>query len=149
MFRKSVYSLAAVLAGVSAALGGVVPASAAADTQHRCVTDAKLVPSCDVLWGAAAGGFTGKPRDQELKAWEKLSGRTSTIFHTYHKGDDLFPTAAEKAMTSDPAHPRVLLANWRVEWGSTWSNVAAGKLDKRIDAFAARAKAYGRSSSWS
>jgi beta-mannanase len=144
MLRKSVYSLAAVLAGVSAALGGVVTQAHAADTQHRCVTDAKLVPSCDVLWGAAAGGFTGKPRDQELRAWEKLSGRTSTIFHTYHKGDEIFPTAAEKAMTADPAHPRVLLANWRVDWGSTWANVAAGKLDKRIDAFAARAKAYDK-----
>src|SRR3954471_24456156 len=126
MLRKSVYSLAAVLSGVGAALGGVTQAHAAADTQHRCVTDAKLVPSCDVLWGAAAGGFTGKPRDQELRTWEKLSGRTSTIFHTYHKGDEKFPTQAEIAMTSNPAQPRVMLMNWRVEYGSNWRNVAAG-----------------------
>src|SRR3954454_23723274 len=128
MLRKSVYSLAAVLAGVSAALGGVTQAHAAADTPPRCVTDAKLVPSCNVLWGAAAGGFTKAPRDQELRTWENLSGRTSTIFHTYHKGDEKFPTDAEIKMTEDPAHPRVLLMNWRVDYGSTWANVAAGKL---------------------
>ncbi|GAA2616585.1 glycoside hydrolase family 26 protein [Paractinoplanes durhamensis] len=146
MFRKSVYSLAAVIAGVGAALAGSAGAAQAADSvpttpaKTACVTNAKLVPSCNVLWGAAAGGFTGKPRDLELRNWEKLSGRTSTIFHTYHKGDEKFPTAGEIAMTSDPANPRVLLMNWRVEYGSNWHNVAAGKLDRRIDAFASRVK---------
>jgi beta-mannanase len=147
MLRKSVFSLAALVAGFGAALAA--PASAAQATTPAapaaapaaCVTGAKLVPSCGVLWGAAAGGFTSKPRDIELKNWEKLSGRTSTIFHTYHKGDEKFPTASEIAMTRDAAHPRVLLLNWRVEYGSTWANVAAGKMDKRIDAFAARIKA--------
>ncbi|MBM2623063.1 DNRLRE domain-containing protein [Actinoplanes sp. LDG1-06] len=109
-----------------------------------CVTGANLVPSCGVLWGAAAGGFTTAPRDQALKDWEKLSGRTSTIFHTYHKGDEIFPTKAEIAMTSDAASPRVLLTNWKIAYGSTWAKVAQGQQDKRIDAFAARAKAYGK-----
>jgi len=146
MLRKSVYSLAAAIAGIGAALAGTAGAQAAGSVpatvtaKTNCVTDAKLVPSCNVLWGAAAGGFTAKPRDLELRNWEKLSGRTSTIFHTYHKGDEKFPTAAEIAMTSDPANPRVLLMNWRVEYGSNWRNVAAGKLDRRIDAFAARVK---------
>jgi beta-mannanase len=98
------------------------------------------VPSCGVLWGAAAGGFTTRPRDTELRAWEKTSGRTAAIFHTYHKGDEKFPTASEIAMARDAAHPRVLLLNWKVEYGSTWAAVAAGKLDARIDAFAARVK---------
>ncbi|PRY28698.1 DUF7594 domain-containing protein, partial [Pseudosporangium ferrugineum] len=49
-----------------------------------CVTDAMLVPSCGVLWGAAAGGFTDTPRDQALKAWEQTTGRTAAIFHAYH-----------------------------------------------------------------
>ena len=140
--RKSVFSLAALLAGVGAALTAGVPAQAApASRAAGCETGALLVPSCGVLWGAAAGGFSELPRDQELKTWEKLSGRTATIFHTYHKGDEKFPTAAEIAMTRDPARPRVLLLNWRVEYGSTWANVAAGKLDDRIDAFADRLKA--------
>jgi beta-mannanase len=142
MLRKSVYSLAAVLAGIGAAIAGPVAAQAApaATKGGECVTDAKLVPNCGVLWGAAAGGFTGKPRDEEHKSWEKLSGRTATIFHTYHKGDEVFPTQAEMTMARDKAKPRVLLLNWRVEYGSTWANVAAGKLDKRIDTFAARVK---------
>jgi beta-mannanase len=144
--RKSVLSMAALFAGLGAALATPTQAQAATPTTGTatkpatCTTDAKLVPSCGVLWGAAAGGFTTLPRDQELKTWEQRSGRTATIFHTYHKGDEQFPTASEIAMTRDAAHPRVLLLNWRVEYGSTWANVAAGKLDRRIDAFAARVK---------
>ena len=148
MLRKSGYSLAVLLAGVGAAFGSGpatvqaattnAPAPAAAPAAAKCVTDAKLVPSCGVLWGAAAGGFTTLPRDVEHKNWEKVSGRTATIFHTYHKGDEKFPTDAEIAMVREPAKPRVLLLNWRVEYGSSWANVAAGKLDTRIDAFAAR-----------
>jgi beta-mannanase len=102
-----------------------------------CVTDALLVPSCGVLWGAAAGGFTDAPRDEALRAWEGLTGRTATIFHAYHKGDEMFPTKPEIAMTQDPAHPRVLLLNWKVAYGSTWAKVAAGEKDARIDAWAA------------
>ncbi|GLW35766.1 DUF7594 domain-containing protein [Actinoplanes regularis] len=110
----------------------------------NCVTGAKLVPSCGVLWGGAAGGFTSKPRDAEHRDWEALSGRTATIFHTYHKGDESFPTTAEIAMTSDAANPRVLLLNWKIAYGSTWAKVAKGEQDKRIDAFATRIKAYGK-----
>jgi hypothetical protein len=109
-----------------------------------CVTGALLVPSCGVLWGAAAGGFTSAPRDEEVKTWEKTSGRTATIFHTYHKGDEPFPTKAETAMTADAAHPRVLLMNWKIAYGSSWAKVARGEQDRRIDAFAGRAKAYGK-----
>ncbi|WP_307831673.1 CBM96 family carbohydrate-binding protein, partial [Nucisporomicrobium flavum] len=69
------------------------PAPATGD----CVTGKLLVPSCGVLWGAAAGGFTSAPRDAALKDWEKLSGRTASIFHTYHKGDEPFPTKSEMA----------------------------------------------------
>ncbi len=109
-----------------------------------CVTGDLLVPSCGVLWGAAAGGFTDNPRDAELKRWEQVSGRTASIFHTYHKGDEPFPTKSEIAMTRDPAHPRVLLLNWKIAYGSTWAKVAKGEQDRRIDAFAARVQAtYG------
>jgi beta-mannanase len=146
--RKIILSVAAALAvaltPAAAFAGGTDANPATGPSAARCVTGAKLVPSCGVLWGAAAGGFTGAPRDAELKTWEKRSGRTSTIFHTYHKGDEIFPTPSEVAMTRDPAHPRVLLLNWRVEYGSNWAAVASGKLDKRIDAFAVRARSYGQ-----
>jgi beta-mannanase len=101
-----------------------------------CTTGALLVPTCGVLWGAAAGGFTSAPRDAALKDWETLTGRTATIFHAYHRGDEMFPTKAEIAMTEDPAHPRVLMLNWKVAYGSTWAAVAAGDKDARIDAWA-------------
>ena len=131
--------LTAMLAGAAAALA---PTAARADT--ACVTGPKLVPSCGVLWGGAAGGFTSAPRDAALKTWERESGRTATIFHAYHKGDESFPTRSEIAMTRDAAHPRVLLLNWKIAYGSTWARVARGGEDRRIDAFAARAKAYGQ-----
>jgi beta-mannanase len=105
-----------------------------------CVTDALLVPSCGVLWGGAAGGFTDAPRDQALKTWEALTGRTATIFHAYHKGDEQFPTKAEMAMTQDTTNPRVLLLNWKIAYNSTWAKVAAGQQDARIDKWSAYVK---------
>ncbi|MFC5001467.1 DNRLRE domain-containing protein [Dactylosporangium cerinum] len=99
----------------------------------ECKVDAKLVPSCGVLWGAAAGGFSDVPRDEALKTFEQKTGRTSTIYHTYHKGDELFPTKDEIAMSSDPASPRTLMLNWKVGYGTKWANVAKGDQDARID----------------
>ncbi|WP_041841521.1 CBM96 family carbohydrate-binding protein [Actinoplanes friuliensis] len=106
----------------------------------ECVTDALLVPSCGVLWGAAAGGFTDTPRDQALKSWEAMTGRTATIYHTYHKGDEQFPTKPEIAMTQDAQNPRVLLLNWKIAYNSTWAKVAAGAQDARIDKWSAYVK---------
>jgi len=126
--------------GAVALTGSADGAAATPASTGDCVTGALLVPSCGVLWGAAAGGFTEAPRDVELKRWEKASGRHASIFHAYHKGDDRFPTADEITMARDAAHPRVLLLNWKVSHRSTWARVAAGQQDKRIDAFAARVK---------
>ncbi|MEU8663944.1 glycosyl hydrolase, partial [Actinoplanes philippinensis] len=138
---KFLTALTAVLAGAGAALA---PSTAATAAPAACVTDAKLVPSCGVLWGGAAGGFTSAPRDQALKTWEKASGRTASLFHQYHKGDEAFPTKAEIAMTNDADNPRALLLNWKIAYGSSWAKVAKGEQNRRIDAFAARAKAYGK-----
>ena len=156
MRRSKLVKYSSVLSALVAGLGALTWAPAAhaatsgaasatagatAGDTAQCVTDERLVPSCGVLWGAAAGGFTTAPRDQELKTWENLSGRTATIFHTYHKGDEPFPTKSEIAMTRDAARPRVLLLNWKIAYGSSWAKVAKGEQDKRIDAFAARVKA--------
>jgi hypothetical protein len=116
------------------------PTPAPAPAPAECVTDALLVPSCGVLWGAAAGGFTDTPRDQALKDWEAMTGRTAAIFHAYHKGDEQFPTRAEIAMTEDPQKPRVLLLNWKVAYKTTWAKVAAGGQDARIDKWSAYVK---------
>jgi len=125
--------IAAMAIGASAALGFAGTANAADAAQPKCTVDAKLVPSCGVLWGAAAGGFSDAPRDEALKTFEAKSGRTSAIFHTYHKGDEQFPTTSEIAMTKDPARPRTLMLNWKVAYGTTWAKVAAGAQDARID----------------
>jgi hypothetical protein len=116
-------------------------APTAPTTAAPCVTGALLVPSCGVLWGAAAGGFTDAPRDDALLEWERITGRTATIFHTYHRGNELFPTRDEIAMTGDAAHPRVLLTNWKVAYNTSWAKVAAGGQDARIDAWAKYVKA--------
>jgi hypothetical protein len=110
-------------------------------TPGPCTVDTKLVPSCGVLWGAAAGGFTDAPRDDALRAWEQASGRTSSIYHTYHKGDELFPTKDEIAMAREAGRTRLLMLNWKVAYGSTWAKVAAGEQDARIDREAAYLKA--------
>jgi hypothetical protein len=149
--RSKLLTFSSVLSALLTGMGVVSTAPAAAHAAGveaaapaGCVTDDLLVPSCGVLWGAAAGGFTTRPRDAELRTWENLSGRTATIFHTYHKGNEPFPTKSEVAMTNDPARPRVLLLNWKVAYGSNWAKVAKGDQDARIDAFATRVKAYGK-----
>jgi hypothetical protein len=110
-------------------------------TPAPCTVDAKLVPTCGVLWGAAAGGFTDTPRDQALRTWEQTTGRTASIYHTYHKGDELFPTTDEIAMAREAGKPRILMLNWKVAYGTTWAKVAAGAEDARIDREAAYLKA--------
>lgn len=134
---RSVTALAALIIGAGTVGAG---AQAAVAAGAACQTGKLLVPTCGVLWGAAAGGFTTAPRDAALKDWENLSGRTASIFHTYHKGDEPFPTRSEMAMARDAAHPRVLLLNWKIAYGSTWAKVARGEQDARIDAFAERVK---------
>ena len=103
------------------------------------------MPSCNVLWGAAAGGFSETPRDQALREWEAKSGRTASVYHTYHRGDELFPTKAEIAMANEAGKPRILFTNWKVGYGTKWGKVAAGEQNARIDKLSAHIKAnYGR-----
>jgi hypothetical protein len=107
----------------------------------QCTVDAKLVPTCGWLWGAAAGGFSETPRDEALRTWEKVSGSPTNIYHTYHRGDEMFPTKAEIAMARDPQNPRLLMLNWKVAYGTKWANVAAGQQNARIDKLSAYIKA--------
>jgi hypothetical protein len=129
------------LSYTGSATATVETAPAAPSAAAGCVTGALLVPSCGVLWGAAAGGFTDGPRDQALIDWERITGRTATIYHAYHRGNELFPNKAEIAMADDPAHPRVLMINWKVAYNTTWAKVAAGSQDARIDDWARYVKA--------
>jgi Glycosyl hydrolase family 26 len=117
------------------------PSQPAPADPSTCTVSEKLVPTCNVLWGAAAGGFSETPRDQALREWEAKSGRTASIYHTYHKGDEQFPTKAEIAMANEPGKPRILFTNWKVGYGTKWSKVASGGMDARIDKLSAHIKA--------
>src|SRR5437763_2601881 len=71
------------------------PSGAPAAPDHACAVGPKLVPTCNILWGAAAGGFGPVPRDEAIRSWEAASGRPTSIYHAYHRGDEVFPTPAE------------------------------------------------------
>ncbi|MET8154397.1 glycosyl hydrolase [Actinoplanes sp. NPDC049668] len=135
---KPLTVLTALAVGAGIAVAGTTAAPAA--PAEVCVTNDNLAPSCGVLWGVAAGGFTEVRRDEAHQDWEKLSGRTATIFHTYHKGDEVFPNKAEIAMARDKNNPRVLALNWKVAHGASWAKVAKGEKDARIDRLAAHLK---------
>ena len=119
------------------------PSGAPAAPGRTCMIGPRLVPTCNILWGAAAGGFGPVPRDEAVRSWEAASGRPTSIYHAYHRGDEVFPTPAEVGMAHDPAHPRLLMLNWRVGLGTTWARVAAGAVDTRIDREAVRLRAFG------
>jgi beta-mannanase len=138
----------ALTAGVIAGTLAGGPANAAAPvvasgttSPTTCTVNAKLVPTCGLLWGAAAGGFTAVPRDTAEKTWEQASGRTAGVYHTYHRGDELIPTTAEIAMAHNQAQPRTLFLNWKVDYGTTFAAVARGAANARIDREAAYLKA--------
>jgi hypothetical protein len=110
--------------------------SSSASSGH-CTVSAKLVPTCGELWGVAPGAFTTQVRTAALLDFEKTVGQTMDIFHAYHKDDDQFPTADERAIATDPSHPRLLLENWKPSTSQTWAQVADGGADARIDKLAA------------
>lgn len=123
-------------AGLAPAPGRSVPPG----TGRDCRLSARLVPSCGVLWGVAPGAYTDLQPTQALADFEEKTGRPASILHEYHRGDELFPTADEIAATRQDGGHRLLLINWKVDWGTTWANVAAGGADARIDRLAGYVK---------
>jgi hypothetical protein len=110
-------------------------------TKKSCKVDRRLVPSCGLLWGVAPGAYTDLPASRALKRFESTTGRPADILHSYHRGDEVFPTADEIAAVHQP-RKRILFANWKVAWGTTWADVADGGQDARIDRLAARLRAF-------
>ncbi|BCJ71022.1 hypothetical protein CS0771_05660 [Catellatospora sp. IY07-71] len=97
-----------------------------------CVIGRTLVPTCGALWGVAPGAHTSQNRIQALHEFERRTNRLQVVYHAYHRGTSLFPTAEELAITRDPAHKRVLFLNWKPQHVS-WAGIAAG--DRRTDAY--------------
>jgi hypothetical protein len=111
--------------------------STAKDPSGGCALNAKLVPSCGMLWGVAPGAYTDQKRTDALLDFEKTVDKRMDIFHAYKRNDQLFPTADERAIATDANNPRILFENWKPATDHTWAQVADGAADARIDRLAA------------
>ncbi|MEU0090538.1 hypothetical protein [Kribbella sp. NPDC006257] len=111
-------------------------------TPPSCTLSDKLVPSCGVLFGAAANPLGDESWDEGLTSFEKTIGRTVDIAHYYNASPELFPTADMIQRAREPGKKRLLMLNWKPEMGRTWAQVAAGDptVDAAIDAEAAYLK---------
>jgi len=108
--------------------------------RHRsnCSIRADGVAACGVWWGSAlAVNDTSLPTS--VSTLEQSTKRRLDIVHTYHRWDDVFPTAAEQSL-SVSGHE--LLLNWEpIDRRGTmlsWAAIAAGQQDAVIDAAAHR-----------
>lgn len=113
--------------------GGVAPAVSPA-APGECVVGEKLVPTCGVLWGVAPAAHTDTPRAVALTEFERVTGRRQDIYHAYHRGDALFPTAEEARIAEEG---RLLFLNWKpMNW--SWAEIAAGhpEVEAHLDRLA-------------
>ncbi len=126
-------------AGKTADAPGVAgaPDPSAEPSRVTCEVSRELVPSCGAWWGIAPEIFTGRPPGRALERAERRMGRKADVMHVYHRGDELFPTPAERAIARDPDGRRLLLVNWKPSLDHTWEQIAHGALDARIDRLAA------------
>jgi hypothetical protein len=108
----------------------------------RCTVSAALVPSCGAWWGVAPAAFTDTPRTRALHDFERKIGRPVDIYHAFHRGEQIFPTKEEMAIAREPGRRRLLLLNWKPDWGHNWAEVAAGAMDGHIDRLAAHVNAH-------
>ncbi|MEV0195157.1 hypothetical protein [Nonomuraea sp. NPDC050691] len=115
--------------------GATAPAGPAA-----CAVTDKLIPSCGAWWGVAPEIFTGAPVDKALRGAETRMDARADVVHVYHRGKELFPTGREISLARDPAHPRLLLVNWKPSVDRTWAEIADGAVDGRIDRLAAHVR---------
>ena len=100
-----------------------------------CSVSALLVPSCGRWLGAAPQARSSVRRADALVNFEQRLGAPVDIMHTYHTGNQLFPTPDEVAMAQEPGRNRHLLINWKPS--GKWGDIAAGKSDAQIDRLAA------------
>ncbi|ADD40661.1 glycoside hydrolase family 26 protein [Stackebrandtia nassauensis] len=104
-----------------------------------CPVGAKLVPYCGALLGVAPGAHTDGSKTAALRNFEDNTGRGQHIYHSYHRGDVMFPTREEIAVATEADNPRVLFLNWKPR-GASWAEIAAG--DPATDAYLERLAAH-------
>jgi hypothetical protein len=114
----------------------------------KCTVSAKLVPSCGAWWGVTPVTGTRQDPTAPVHDFERKIGRSVDIYHGYHSGNDLFPTAKEIALTREPGKHRMLVLNWKPDAGKTWRQVAGGAMDAQIAREAAYLKSHFRQKFW-
>lgn len=105
--RRAVVGVVLTTALVSACTGGTQPVSpgpsavarassgtTAQPAEPKCTLDAKLVPSCGVLWGISTNPAT----EATLQAAEQDVGRTFDLVYRYHDIVSDFPDDDERAV---------------------------------------------------
>lgn len=130
--RRSAAFAAAVAVCVMVALSPGSNQGSAAATR-TCPITHWLNASCGIWWGVAPGQFTTKSESVALHGFERATGRSVAIVHSYHRGRQLFPTAQEIGIARNQRRPHILFLNWKPEDGHTWRAVAAGAVDGEID----------------
>jgi len=141
--RPATVLVAGLAAGVSLAAGacdaGAQPRAEAGAAPggevfrpKGCMVTEKLIPTCGAWWGIAPEVFTRRSPAVALERAERRMGRKAAILHVYHRGGELFPTREEREV----ARSRLLLINWKPSLDHSWAEIAAGRVDKRIDRLA-------------
>jgi len=106
-----------------------------------CSVVGPSVPSCGRWWGEALDTGKGSLVSAVDRAQASL-GRRLDIVHTYHRWDDLFPTAGERALAQDG---HLLLIGWkpitRAGRPVSWASIAAGRQDNIVRTVARRLRA--------
>lgn len=118
------------------------PSPSPSDVDPACKLGPALVPTCGVLWGVAPGAHTNVDRAVALTEFERRVQKPQAVYHSYHRGRELFPTAQEIGIARDAGNPRTLFMNWKPT-GVTWAQIAAGhaSTDAFLDELAAHLKA--------
>lgn len=98
-----------------------------------CAVNSNLVPTCGkTLSGVYARPWGGQSYPAAVRSFEQLTGSPTQIVHYFYSGNRKFPSTSERASLTVDGAERLLLANWKVDVGYTWAQVAAGRADARI-----------------
>jgi hypothetical protein len=135
--RRAALSLILLACSAVAALCAL-PAAERSPDGLRCAADARLVSECGPWLGASVRPLPGESLTDAVHRFERQAAQRLDIVHVYMRGDDLFPTEEQLALTADPQRRRILFLNWKPDIGHTWAAVAAGAADARIDRAARR-----------
>jgi hypothetical protein len=114
----------------------------------KCTVSAKLVPSCGTWWGVTPMLGSRQDPAQAVHEFEHEIGRTVDVYHGYHAGEELYPTASEIGLAREPGGHRMLILNWKPDVGKTWRQVASGAADAEIAREAAYLKTHFRKKFW-